>query len=266
MRKKIYIILFAVLYLVVAFSSLWHAIEFFGLANGGWMAVILAGAFEVGQAAVLFALLSNTKDRKKVMPWVLMTMFTLVQVLGNVYSSYKHIMLNSIDNLKYFKEPVFIWTELPDAQATVIITYLVGGLLPVGALLLTSMLTSFLTDEDTAQPDKRKDEEDVDADDNVIDDNVIDDNAATDENTNEDIVDDNNVDNNTDDNTVNDNIIDDNIIDDNIIDNNAATIKDMSDDIITDSTAEPLTVVDESIDKSNEDNAKQKNQTRLLSL
>ena len=261
MRKKIYIILFAVLYLVVAFSSLWHAIEFFGLANGGWMAVILAGAFEVGQAAVLFALLSNTKDRKKVMPWVLMTMFTLVQVLGNVYSSYKHIMLNSIDNLKYFKEPVFIWTELPDAQATVIITYLVGGLLPVGALLLTSMLTSFLTDEDTAQPDKRKDEEDVDADDNVIDDNVIDDNAATDENTNEDIVDDNNVDNNTDDNTVNDNIIDDNIID-----NNAATIKDMSDDIITDSTAEPLTVVDESIDKSNEDNAKQKNQTRLLSL
>lgn len=247
MGKKIYIILFAVLYLVVAFSSLWHAIEFFGLANGGWMAVILAGAFEVGQAAVLFALLSNTKDRKKVMPWVLMTMFTLVQVLGNVYSSYKHIMLNSIDNLKYFKEPVFIWTELPDAQATVIITYLVGGLLPVSALLLTSMLTSFLTDEDTAQPDKKKDEEDVDADDNVIDDNV-----ATDENTNEDIVDDNNVDNNTDNNTVNDNIIDD----------NAATIKDMSDDIITDSAAEPLTVVDE----SNDDNVKQKMKTHLISL
>ena len=149
MRKRIYIILFAILYLVVAFSSLWHAIEFFGLANGGWMSIILATAFEIGQAAVLFALLSNTKDRKKVMPWVLMTMFTLVQVLGNVYSSYKHIMLNSVANLKYFKEPVFIWTDLPDAQATVIITYLVGGLLPISALLLTSMLTSFLTDEET---------------------------------------------------------------------------------------------------------------------
>lgn len=149
MRKRIYIILFAILYLVVAFSSLWHAIEFFGLANGGWMSIILATAFEIGQAAVLFALLSNTKDRKKVMPWVLMTMFTLVQVLGNVYSSYKHIMLNSVANLKYFKEPVFIWTDLPDNQATVIITYLVGGLLPISALLLTSMLTSFLTDEET---------------------------------------------------------------------------------------------------------------------
>lgn len=158
MRKKIYIILFAVLYLVVAFSSLWHAIEFFGLANGSWMSIILAAAFEVGQAAVLFALLSNTKDRKKVMPWVLMTMFTLVQVLGNVYSSYKHIMLNSVENLRFFKEPVFIWTELPDAQATVIITYLVGGLLPISALLLTSMLTSFLTDEEDKKLEAKAEE------------------------------------------------------------------------------------------------------------
>ena len=158
MRKKIYIILFAVLYLVVAFSSLWHSIEFFGLANGSWMSIILAAAFEVGQAAVLFALLSNTKDRKKVMPWVLMTMFTLVQVLGNVYSSYKHIMLNSVEKLRFFKEPVFIWTELPDEQATVIITYLVGGLLPISALLLTSMLTSFLTDEENKKLEAKTEE------------------------------------------------------------------------------------------------------------
>ena len=158
MRKKIYIILFAVLYLVVAFSSLWHSIEFFGLANGSWMSIILAAAFEVGQAAVLFALLSNTKDRKKAMPWVLMTMFTLVQVLGNVYSSYKHIMLNSVEKLRFFKEPVFIWTELPDEQATVIITYLVGGLLPISALLLTSMLTSFLTDEENKKLEAKAEE------------------------------------------------------------------------------------------------------------
>ena len=122
------------------------------------MSIILAAAFEVGQAAVLFALLSNTKDRKKVMPWVLMTMFTLVQVLGNVYSSYKHNMLNSVEKLRFFKEPVFIWTELPDEQATVIITYLVGGLLPISALLLTSMLTSFLTDEENKKLEAKTEE------------------------------------------------------------------------------------------------------------
>ena len=146
--KKIYIGLFAVLYLCVAFTSTLHAIEFFGLANAPWLAVILAISFELGQAAVLFELLTSKKDRTKIMPWVLMTIFTLVQVLGNVYSSYKYILLNSPENLRYFKEPIFIWTQLPDNQATVIVTYIVGAILPVCALLLTSMITNQLEPEE----------------------------------------------------------------------------------------------------------------------
>ena len=148
-KKTIYVGLFAILYLIVAFSSFFHACAFFGLANNDWMSIILAFAFEVGQAAVLFSLLTSTKDRGRIMPWVLMIMFTLVQVIGNVYSSYKYIIINSIENLRYFKEPIFIWTDLPDAQANVIIVYLVGALLPIAALLLTSMITNYLTDQST---------------------------------------------------------------------------------------------------------------------
>ena len=153
-KKTIYVGLFAILYLIVAFSSFFHACAFFGLANNTWMSIILAFAFEVGQAAVLFSLLTSSKDRNRIMPWVLMTMFTLVQVIGNVYSSYKYIITNSVENLRYFKEPIFIWTELPDAQANVIIVYLVGALLPIAALLLTSMITNYLTDqsEDNNKP------------------------------------------------------------------------------------------------------------------
>ena len=147
-KHTIYIGLFAILYLIVAFSSFWHAVAFFGLANNSWMSIILAFAFEVGQAAVLFSLLTSAKDRGRVMPWVLMSMFTLVQVIGNVYSSYKYIITNSVENLRYFKEPIFIWTELPDAQANVIIVYLVGALLPIAALLLTSMITNYLSDNE----------------------------------------------------------------------------------------------------------------------
>ena len=146
-KKFWYIGLFAILYLIVAFSSFFHACAFFGLANNSWMSIILAFAFEVGQAAVLFSLLTSNKDRSRIMPWVLMTMFTLVQVIGNVYSSYKYIIQNSVENLKYFKEPIFIWTDLPDAQANVIIVYLVGALLPIAALLLTSMITNYLSDQ-----------------------------------------------------------------------------------------------------------------------
>ena len=148
--KKIYIGLFAVLYLAVAFTSTLHAVEFFGLANEVWLSVILAISFEIGQAAVLFELLTSSNDRKKIMPWVLMAIFTLVQVLGNVYSSYKYILLNSPENLRYFKEPIFIWTQLPDNQATVIVTYIIGAILPVCALLLTSMITNQLDNNKTA--------------------------------------------------------------------------------------------------------------------
>ena len=121
-KRNIYIGLFAILYLIVAFSSFWHAIEFFALTNHSWMSIILAFAFEVGQAAVLLAILTSAKDRSKFTPWILMCILTLVQIIGNVYSSYKYIMLNASENLRFFKEPIFIGTDLPDAQATVIIT------------------------------------------------------------------------------------------------------------------------------------------------
>ena len=146
-NKTIYISLFSVLYFVVAAVSAVHAVSFFGLANTFWLGVILAIAFEIGQAAVLFSILTSPRERSKVMPWVLMCMFTLVQVLGNVYSSYKYVVNNSMADLRYFKEPIFIWTEIPDNMANVIIVYLVGAILPISALLLTSMVTNYLQDD-----------------------------------------------------------------------------------------------------------------------
>ena len=155
-KKFWYILLFSILYLIVAFSSFFHAVSFFGLANNIWMSVILAFAFEIGQAAVLFSLLTSKKDRSRIMPWVLMTMFTLVQVIGNIYSSYKYIITNSSENLRFFKEPIFIWTDIPDNQANVIIVYLVGALLPIASLLLTSMITNYLTDEEEAKEEAKQ--------------------------------------------------------------------------------------------------------------
>ena len=161
-KRNVYIALFAILYLIVAFSSFWHAIEFFALTNHSWMSIILAFAFEVGQAAVLLAILTSAKERSKFTPWILMCILTLVQIIGNIYSSYKYIMLNASENLRYFKEPIFIWTNLPDAQATVIITYISSAILPLCALLLTSMITNYLEDNNTADDiaeDTEKDNE-----------------------------------------------------------------------------------------------------------
>lgn len=151
--KYIYIGLFAALYLSVALVSGIHAVAFFSLANAPALGVMLAITFEIGQAAVLFSLLTNPNQRKKIMTWVQLSIFTLVQILGNVYSSYKYIVSNSMENLRFFKEPVFIWTDLPDQMCNVIITYLVGGILPISALLLTEMLTSYLYKEENKVPE-----------------------------------------------------------------------------------------------------------------
>jgi hypothetical protein len=136
--------LFAILYLCVGLVSTIHAIQFFGLANSPVLGTILAVTFEIGQAAVLFNLLTNPQQRKKFMPWALMCILTIVQILGNIFSSYKYLITNSSENLRYFKEPIFVWTNLPDNQCNVIITYIVGAILPIVALCLTEMVVSYL--------------------------------------------------------------------------------------------------------------------------
>ena len=159
--KYIYIGLFAALYFSVALVSGIHAVAFFSLANAPALGVMLAITFEIGQAAVLFSLLTNPNQRKKIMTWVQLSIFTLVQILGNVYSSYKYIVSNSMENLRFFKEPVFIWTDLPDQMCNVIITYLVGGILPISALLLTEMLTSYLYKEEENKVQELESQEEI---------------------------------------------------------------------------------------------------------
>lgn len=147
-KRKIYIWLFGILYGIVALVSTIHAISFFSLANMIVLGIMLAVGFEVGQAAVLFSLLTSPRERNKFMPWVLMCVLTLVQIIGNVYSSYKYLILNSEDNLRFFKEPIFIWTDLPNDVCNVILTYVIGGILPLVSLFMTSMITNYLTDDD----------------------------------------------------------------------------------------------------------------------
>ena len=142
--KKIFLILFAILYISVALVSTFHAISFFGLANNSWVSVMLAITFEIGQAAVLFSILIGASGKNKVIPWILMCVLTLVQILGNVFSSYEYLITNSANELRFFKEPIFVWTDLPDDQCNVILTYIIGAILPIVALLMTSMVTSYL--------------------------------------------------------------------------------------------------------------------------
>lgn len=137
--KKILTILFSLLYLAVGFVSVYHAISLFSISNENWLAIILAISFEIGQATVLFSLL--TSKTKKIMPWILMGVLTLVQVLGNVYSSYQYAAINSVEEIKYFTDSVLFFVQDPNPQVNqVMISYITGAILPIVALCMTSMI------------------------------------------------------------------------------------------------------------------------------
>jgi hypothetical protein len=143
--------LFSILYLSVGFVSVYHSISFFELSNQPWLALILACAFEIGQAAVLFYLLIS-RD-KQVMPWILMGVLTLVQVLGNVYSSYSYMMINNTDLIKYFTDSVLFFIQDPNPKVNhVMISYITGAILPVVALCMTSMIVNVLNYNKKEEP------------------------------------------------------------------------------------------------------------------
>lgn len=139
--KKALIILFSLLYISVGFVSTIHSISFFEISNTIWLAVILSIAFEVGQAAVLFSLL--TDKTKRVMPWILMSVLTMVQVLGNVYSSYSYMLQHNPDQVKYFTDSVLFYLQDPDPQVNqVMVSYITGAILPIVSLCMTSMVVN----------------------------------------------------------------------------------------------------------------------------
>lgn len=161
--KRVLTILFSLLYIAVGFVSVYHAIAFFSISNSYWLAIILALAFEIGQAAVLFSLLVN--KTKKTMPWILMGVLTLVQVLGNVYSSYHYAAINSPDEIKYFTDSVLFFVQDPDPQVNqVMISYITGAILPIVALCMTSMIVDVSgienkdKEEEEYPTEKKKDE------------------------------------------------------------------------------------------------------------
>lgn len=139
--KKILTILFSLLYLAVGFVSVYHSIEFFSISNQRWLAVILAIAFEIGQAAVLFSLL--TSKTKRIMPWILMGVLTLVQCMGNVFSSHHYLLVHNTDMIQYFTDSVLFFIQDPDPKYNqVMISYITGAILPIVALCMTSMIVN----------------------------------------------------------------------------------------------------------------------------
>jgi len=134
------IVTFFVIYICVGFVSTLHAITFFQMANSVGLAILLALAFEIGQSSVLFSILM-TKNKEKFLPWLLMILLTALQITGNVFASFKHIMTSGNLDWQYFQQSILFGVQAANPEMyQVIISWLQGALLPVVALGLTALV------------------------------------------------------------------------------------------------------------------------------
>ena len=93
------------------------------------------------------------------MPWILMVVLTAVQVLGNVFSSYQYMMLNHVDQIKYFTDSVLFFLQDPDPKVNqVMVSYITGAILPIVSLCMTSMVVNAagLEKESAIAPEPKK--------------------------------------------------------------------------------------------------------------
>jgi hypothetical protein len=93
------------------------------------------------------------------MPWILMGVLTLVQVLGNVYSSYMYMIMNNMDLIKYFTDSVLFFIQDPNPKVNqVMISYITGAILPIVALCMTSMIVDTGVKTNNEEPVKKEEE------------------------------------------------------------------------------------------------------------
>lgn len=133
---------FILLYILTAGISFFHAVTFFNIGNVLWMSYILAFAFECAQGATLFSILM-TDNKKTLLPWIVMIVVTSIQCIGNVYSVFQYMSLNAINYYVYLQKPLlFMVPNIGPEMVMIIIAWIIGALLPIIALLLTSMVAN----------------------------------------------------------------------------------------------------------------------------
>ena len=128
---------FVSLYLIVSTISMIHSIDFFGLSNSNGMALALATAFEIGQVAALCGILILDKTNRFVI-WSLFLLLTSMQVMSNVYFSYKYL-----GDYSTWAELFGLGEEEPIFQKRML-AIISGGILPIVALGFIKSLVDYL--------------------------------------------------------------------------------------------------------------------------
>lgn len=150
-------------FLSIPFSSsiisMFHLVSFFILGNLNWMACILAITFEIGALASLISF--SVMDRIKKTPiYAIFAILFLMQLIGNVYSSFEYTSFKMMENpqwLDTLKEfinttvKIFGGEKVNDEYIKYILACFIGMPIP---LISISFIKSLVDYVDTEKPNK----------------------------------------------------------------------------------------------------------------
>ena len=128
---------FLLLYAWTSTVSAVHSVEFFEMTNPKWLAVSLAGAFEIGAAACLAGIVVLEKTSAW-MIWSLFAIVTATQVMANVHYAFAHA--HDFANWAM----AFGMQDLEPMMQRRILSWSSGGILPIVALGFIKSLVDYL--------------------------------------------------------------------------------------------------------------------------
>lgn len=155
--QKITIGSFLLVPLLSSFISTIHIVDFFGLGNYKWMAVLLAIAFEIGSIASALSITVLDKIKR----WVIFSMFFILiffQIVGNVYFSFNYISGLDVATLKNAQEFFGYFVENNATDFKIYLSFLIGLPIPLISLAFLKTLVDYLgkliSEPETAIPAK----------------------------------------------------------------------------------------------------------------
>ena len=153
--------MFLIPILLVATISISHVITWYELSNPLNWAIFLSIAIEVGAITALIAVTNRIKGGV----WFMFILVTLIQMVGNIFYSYKEIDENG-ELFKAWVELTYPLWELLGTEETDIVglkrwlSFLTGGLLPIISLTSLHFFVKYEEPNQTNQEDTPKVETD----------------------------------------------------------------------------------------------------------
>jgi hypothetical protein len=139
MNKKYFYYLFLFIPFCSSTVSAIHIEKFLRLGNPIWLSIPVASVYEAANIIIVM-LLSDKILKNRTFAFITFIILIFMQVVGNVYFSYEYYSKYIVGD--YFKEIYsIIFDETDEKFIKVILSLLIGAVIPIVSLLLTKIIS-----------------------------------------------------------------------------------------------------------------------------